>query len=448
VKLNLTPLEIFLMLQLGLWVYLHAHYWKRVRRGWREWRRQRRGPRQLRPRDPSACPRCVQDIGWLERKPYGEVVPWGEVKQGMGRPKVVDSSGYACLNGRCEYYGITDARIHALVSDGQRGGVQYWRCQACGGRRTSRLATSMYQLKTPLERVALVLAALAEGLDQAAATRLFGHHPSTIQRWLDRSGQHGERLQARVLFRALAVGHVQLDELVTRVKHEAERVWVWTAIAAQSKLIFAVHVGGRTTEDACELIHQVWERLKEGCFPVYTSDGLNQYFYALTAHFGQWTKPPRARKWHWVPDARLQYGQVRKQRSGQRVRFLSSIIRLGTRPVIRTTLQRLGFTGRIQTAYVERSNLTLRELIAPLSRRTWSLANDRKHLWLHLQWGLTYYHFVRPHQSLEVRVRGPSRRRYRTPAMVAGLTSKRWTVAEVLLLPVPALGQVAPLPVV
>jgi transposase InsO family protein len=111
-------------------------------------------------------------------------------------------------------------------------------------------------------------------------------------------------------------------------------------------------------------------------------------------------------------------------------------------------LQRLGFTGRIQTAYVERSNLTLRELIAPLSRRTWSLANDRKHLRLHLQWGLTYYHFVGPHQTLEVRVRGPSRRRYRTPAMVAGLTSKRWTVAEELLLPVPALGQVAPLPVV
>jgi hypothetical protein len=24
------------------------------------------------------------------------------------------------------------------------------------------------------------------------------------------------------------------------------------------------------------------------CIPVCTSDGLNQYFYALTAHFGQW----------------------------------------------------------------------------------------------------------------------------------------------------------------
>jgi len=32
------------------------------------------------------------------------------------------------------------------------------------------------------------------------------------------------------------------------------------------------------------------------------------------------------------------------------------------------------------TAYVERVNLTLREHIAPLSRRTWSLAQDEHSL--------------------------------------------------------------------
>ena len=111
-------------------------------------------------------------------------------------------------------------------------------------------------------------------------------------------------------------------------------------------------------------------------------------------------------------------------------------------------MQQLGFTGRIQTAYVERANLTLRELVAPLSRWTWSLAHDRYHLGLHLQWGLTYYHFARPHRSLEVRVRGPSRRRYRTPMMAARLTSRRWTVADLLMMPVPERGLLAPFPVV
>jgi len=47
------------------------------------------------------------------------------------------------------------------------------------------------------------------------------------------------------------------------------------------------------------------------------------------------------------------------------------------------------------TAYVERVNLTLREHIAPLSRRTWSLASDLHALWLHIEWGRAYYHFCR-----------------------------------------------------
>jgi IS1 family transposase len=335
-----------------------------------------------------------------------------------------------------------------LVSDGQRNGIQYWRCQACGGRKTSRLDTPMYRLKTPLQHVVMVMTALSEGVDISAASRIFGYHPTTIQRWLERGGGHGERLHERALFRAVVAGHIQLDELVTRVKRDHERVWLWSAIDAASKLIVAAHLGRRSTADACELIHQVCQRLKPGCFPVYTSDGLNQYHYGLTAHFGYWDKPPRARKYHWFADDRLQYAQLRKRRQGRQVTFLYSIIRLGVRDVIRTTLQKLGFTGTVQTAYIERSNLTLREHVAPLSRRTWSLAHDRHHLWLHIQWGLTYYHFVRPHQSLAVRIRSPGQPRYRTPAMAAGLTRKRWTVAELLMMPVPEYGVLAPFPII
>ena len=65
------------------------------------------------------------------------------------------------------------------------------------------------------------------------------------------------------------------------------------------------------------------------------------------------------------------------------------------------------------------------------------MAYDVDHLWLHIQWGLAYYHLARPHMSLAVRVRGPSKRRHRTPAMAAGLTGRVWSVEELLLLPVP-----------
>jgi len=71
------------------------------------------------------------------------------------------------------------------------------------------------------------------------------------------------------------------------------------------------------------------------------------------------------------------------------------------------------------------------------SRRTWSIAYDKHHLWLHIQWGLAYYHFCRPHQSLTMPIRGPSKRRYCTPVMAAKLVRRRWFAQDLLQLPVP-----------
>ena len=448
-ELNPTPLEITIFLSFSIIIYVLTRNWKRLRKWWIEFRKRHRRPGQLRPRAPEDCPRCSKwSVNLLDHPRY-DVVPWSEKKSSAGRPKRIDSSGFACVNPYCEYYGITDASIHALVSDGSRNGIQYWRCQACICRKTSRWGTPIYRLKTTIGRISMVMMALSEGLDQSAAGRVFGHHPNTIARWLKRTGEHSERLQERLFFRSVESGHVQLDELKTRVKLGQARLWVWTAVTVKSKLVLGLHIGfeGRTIGDACELLHQVWERLVVDCLPVFTSDGLNQYFHGITAHFGSWGKPPRARKYHWLPDERLQYAQLRKKRSGSRMKFLYSIIRLGTREVLRSALLALGLSGSVQTAYVERMNLTLRELIAPLSRRTWSMAYDVDHLRLHIQWGLAYYHLARPHMSLEIRVRGPSKRRYRTPAMAAELTGRVWSVEDLLLVPVPEGLRLEPSPV-
>jgi hypothetical protein len=49
-----------------------------------------------------------------------------------------------------------------------------------------------------------------------------------------------------------------------------------------------------------------------GCIPLFTSDGLDLYFYALTAHFGAWQQAVGERKRRWVVAAGLYYGQVKK----------------------------------------------------------------------------------------------------------------------------------------
>jgi hypothetical protein len=96
----------------------------------------------------------------------------------------------------------------------------------------------------------------------------------------------------------------------------------------------------------------------------------------------------------------------------------------------------LGLRRLIMTAYVQRFNLTWRQLVAPLSRRTGSLACSQTSLAWPIEWLRAYYHFARPHESLRLPTTHRQRYRSRTPAMAAGLAHRRWRVRELLLMPV------------
>jgi IS1 family transposase len=221
-------------------------------------------------------------------------------------------------------------------------------------------------------------------------------------------------------------------------------LWLWLAVDPISKIIPALHLGARTQPAAHAVVHDLRQRLAPGCLPVFTSDGLNQYFYALTAHFGQWVNGVGRRACQWQVAAGLIYGQVKKTYRRRRLVRVTHVMRYGTCEALKAALMGLGLSGRLNTAFVERVNLTLRQSVAALIRRTWSTAQEGAQLLLHLEWWRAYYHFVRPHRSLRITLgqplwrggkRIPQRYRQRTPAMAAGLTSRRWTAREVLALP-------------
>jgi transposase-like protein len=186
------------------------------------------------------------------------------------------------------------------------------RCQACGKKFTVRRHTVLYRLKSPSELVAQILWLLALEVDASALEEVFGVRELTIRTWLSRSGQQGQKLHERFLVE-LELVHVQLDELWTNVKAGGQAMWLWVALDAKTKLIPVLQVGGRTQALAYRVVHELQGRLRAGCVPVFSTDGLRFYYYALTAHFGQWAWADGQQP-VWVLLGAFVYGQVIKRR--------------------------------------------------------------------------------------------------------------------------------------
>ena len=308
----------------------------------------------------------------------------------------------------------------------------------------------MYRLKTPSHQIGLVLSALAEGLDPSAAERVFGYRQATITTWLSRAGEHAQILHKRS-FCNLQLPHLQLDELRTRLRCYKQVLWLWLAIDPLTKILPVLQLGPRTQNAAHRVIHSLRQILAPGCLPLFTSDGLNLYFYALTAHFGQWLagscRGRNVRQWQVA--AELIYGQVKKSYRRRKLARVTPVMRLGTEAALENALQGMGFSGRLNTAFIERVNLTVRHGVAALARRTWATAKLAPQLLAHVEWWRAYYHFVRPHASLRIALVQPRERggklvaqryRQRTPAMAAGRTNRRWTTRDVLSCPLPPLS--------
>jgi len=266
----------------------------------------------------------------------------------------------------------------------------------------------------------------------------------TIRTWLCRSGIQSKKLQERFMLE-LELIHVQLDELWANMKRSNQDMWVWVVSDATTKIVPVIQVGGRTQEMAYKIVHELKGRLRPGCVPVFSTDGLKNYFYALTAHFGMWERLD-GKKPIWVLLHDFVYAQVIKHQKRRRTVEVERRILIGDGENYHKRLKAAGLSGRINTSFIERLNLTIRQCVSKLTRRTWGPAHYTPELLEHLDWWRAYYHFVRYHESLEVELATPSQRkgkqqpiryRRRTPAMAAGLTYKHWTVKELLSYPLP-----------
>jgi hypothetical protein len=170
----------------------------------------------------------------------------------------------------------------------------------------------------------------------------------------------------------------------------------------------------------------------------------------LLTHCGQWRHPERRQergprpKPRWRPLPELRYAQVVKSYRRRRIVGVTHRVVFGTRLAIEQVLARCGWT--INTAFVERLNLDIRQRVAAIGRRVNTLCQGETGLRDQLALFQVYHNFVLPHASLRQLLPTPAVThgwgaakvwRPYTPAMAAGLTDHVWSLKEVLLYRVP-----------
>jgi IS1 family transposase len=231
---------------------------------------------------------------------------------------------------------------------------------------------------------------------------------------------------------------------------------VWVAIDPVSKLLLALDVGDRTLAMAQHVVHQVVQVLAPGCVPLFLTDGFKEYTTALLAHFGHWVQRPRrqatgpAPKPRWLPLPGLLYAQVIKTVRRRRLVHVTHRVVFGTLDRVNAVLATCGW--QINTAFVERLNLTIRQHVAAVGRRVSTLCKGEDGVRHQLALYSVYYNFCLPHaslrqalpQSVPTKGTGSAKQWWPcTPAMAAGLTDRVWTLREVLRYRVPPWPQPA-----
>jgi len=156
-------------------------------------------------------------------------------------------------------------------------------------------------------------------------------------------------------------------------------LWLWLAIDPLTKILPVLQLGPRTQHMAHRLIHSLRQILAAFLLAALH---LNLYFYALTAHFGHWREVGRRRPkaLRWQGAAGLIYGQVKKNYRRRKLVRVTHVMRLLTEAALKSALQHVGFSGRLNTAFIERVNLTVRHGVSALARRTWATAKPAPHL--------------------------------------------------------------------
>lgn len=284
--------------------------------------------------------------------------------------------------------------------------------------------------------IMVVVTLLAYGCPRQAIVHAFGLDERTVARWQERAGQHCQKMhEATVMQGKLHLEHVQADEI--RVKGHRMIPWMAMAIMVSTRLWLGGVVSMHRDR---KLADQCLSMVKACCLPLgallVVTDGWAAYPNSIRRAFREKIKRAGVRgRCSFQAWPEIVIGTVIKKTAKK---HMIEVLRRMAQGTIERAEELLALSAggiKLNTAFIERFNGTMRERLASLTRRSRHAAHRLPALeagmWLV---GCTY-NWCWPHHELSRRIARAQGRRGEvliTPAMAAGLTDHLWSVREVL----------------
>ena len=175
---------------------------------------------------------------------------------------------------------------------------------------------------------------------------------------------------------------LQADEIKTIVGSKEQPIWIFAVIEVWSRLWPSTVVGKRSYQNTLALFRNLSSRMNLEQIPLVVTDGFGFYEKVVRRVFGP----------------ACLYGRVIKTRRNDRIVKVERRAVLGDRWRLEQALHDSEDSVKLNTSFVERLNLTIRQGSAYLGRRTICQARWKKQrLEDHLELLRCHYNFVRPH---------------------------------------------------
>jgi hypothetical protein len=180
---------------------------------------------------------------------------------------------------------------------------------------------------------------------------------------------------------------------------------------------------------ATAIMSQIRDRCNPEEPPAIASDGNDSYPQAMLETWGKLPnysgrgRPPTRKH----PHKEWKCLQVTKHRSGGRLIGITYQVVYGDPKEVRNLMG-------LNTAYVERTNLTSRQMNGRMVRKTLSFSKNSEMLEASCAWEDGVYNLTRAVKSLRIEINNNWRRwQPRSAAMAAGLTDHMWTIEELMM---------------